>query len=176
MTTVALPGGDNVTLRPTLGFRESASIRNEVILLRQADEDVSAGDILAVLTEGYLLHGIESWTGARFTDADGEPIPVTKRNIRDLILVDLEVASIIGDEADNLYAEAVMLPLLRMASSSSPTTPTESSTSAPTDSPSSPPKRSKPSSISTIPTGDTATTSSSPDGVSSSSQSSTSAA
>lgn len=170
---VTLPGGVEVTLRPTLGFRAVASIRNEIQILRQDDDDPSVGDILAVLTEGYILHGIESWS---LLDDDGDPLPVTRSNIRVRILSDLTAASILGDYADNLYAKSVMLPLLAAASSSSPPTPTDTSTSAPTDSSSTPPKRSKPSSISTIPTADTGTTSKSPDGDSSSSQSSTSAA
>lgn len=170
---VTLPGGVEVTLRPTLGFREAASIRNEIILLRQADPDASVGDILAVLTEGYILHGIEAWS---LTDDDGKPLPVTKGNIRARLLSDLTAASILGDHADELYAEAVMLPLLAVASNSSPDTPTEASTSAPTDSSSTRRKPSRPSSISTIPTADTEGTSESPDGDSSSSPSSTSAA
>lgn len=173
MTTVPLPGGDSVTLRPTLGFREATSIRNEIVLMRAADPDASAGDILAVLTEGYLLHGVAAWT---FVDDAGDPLPVTKGNIRSRLLSDLTAATIAGDAADELYAEAVMLPLLATGSNSSPTTPTESSTSAPTDSASSRPKPSKRSSISTIPMADTGTTSESPDGASSSSPNSTSAA
>lgn len=171
---------DTVTLRETLSPRDAMAISKDISVLRLDDPEASVGDILAVLTEGYILRGVEAWS---LIDEAGEPLPVTKTAIRDRILSDLETASTVGDVADELYAEAVMLPLLRMASTSSSATPTAPSTSAPTattspvaDSGSSGPRRSKPSSISTTPTDVTATMSSSPGGDSSFSPTSASAA
>lgn len=166
---------DEVTLRERLGFVEASAVRNG-ISLRRAElelEELETAEILAVLTEGYVLYGIAKWT---FEDADGKPVPVNRANIRRLVLERWEVASVVADAADERYAEAVMLPLLATASTSSRPSPTGASTSANPPSGTPAPKPSKRSSISTIPTADTATTTSSPDGDSRSLPSSSSAA
>jgi hypothetical protein len=173
--------GDTVTLRDTLGFVATQTARNAVELAkgeaRAAGEDhVDAALALALLTEQYLLLGIESWT---LVDAKGKPLPVHRTTIRELIEGDDndDVASLISDEADGLYSKKVMLPLLAKASTSSPPTPTDST--SPTrgnGQGKASGKPSKRSSISTIPTADTAGISKSPDGDSSSSRSSASAA
>lgn len=185
MTTIpcpcpALPGGeprhdsDELTLKPRLGFVESSAVRNAVTLRRsEAGEDIEASEIMAVLTEGYIVHGTASWT---LEDAEGKPLPVTRANIRAYILDRWDIASVVADDADDQYAEAVMLPLLNKASTSSRPSQTPDSTSANPASGTPAPTPSKRSSISTIPTADTGTTTSSRDGASSSSQSSTSAA
>jgi hypothetical protein len=158
------PGGDTVTLKATLGFRDAVSIRNEVGLLSLDDPDVSTGAILATLTESYLLYGVESWS---LVDEKGKPVPVGRAAIRDRLLTHLEAAVAVGEAADELYAAAVVLPLLLKASKSSPPTPTNGSTSAPKASRPTRPKRSSPSSTITSPMAATAMTSSSPAGVSS---------
>lgn len=165
------PDGDEITLRPALAFRQALAVRNSVGLLYATEPDAEMADVLAVLTEGYLLNGIESWT----LD-DGKPIPVNNRTIREHLLSHVDIAMTIGDAADELYSEAVMSPLLAKASTLSPPTPTDESTSRTTGSSTTPRKQSKRSSITTIPTADTEMTSQSLDGVSSSSLSSTSAA
>ena len=164
---------DTVTLRDSLSPRDAMAISKELVVLYAEDPDSTAGDVLAVLTEGYVLRGIEAWT---LVGLDGKPLEVTKGAIRDVILSRLDVFSLVGDVADELYAEAVMLPLLQRASTSSPPTPTEDSTSAPTDSGTTPRTHSKRSSISTTPTDDIGQTFASPGGVSSFSPSSASAA
>jgi hypothetical protein len=167
------PDGDVVTLKATLDFRSVAAIRNNIALL---EDGSNFGDVLAVLTEGYLVYGIASWT---LVDEKGKPVPVTRANITDLVLSDVGLAADVGDAADEVFGEKVLLPLLNRAGTSSQPSPTEQ-TSAPkaasTESSDRPPRRSKRSSISTIPTADTGTTSMSPGGDSSSSQSSASAA
>ena len=163
---------DTVTLRDALSPRDAMAISKELVVLYAEDPDSTAGDVLAVLTEGYVLRGIEAWT---LTD-DGKPLEVTKGAIRDRILSRLDVFSIVGEVADGLYAEAVMLPLLQRASKSSPPTPTEDSTSAPTDSGSTPPTPSRPFSTTTTPMDDIGQTFASPGGDSSFSPSSASAA
>jgi hypothetical protein len=164
---------DTVWLRELIAPRDALAISKDIEVLRSMDPDATAGDVLAVLSEGYIVRGVESWT---LLGEDGKPLEVTKAAVRERLLSRLDIASTLADVADELYAEAVMLPLLRRASPSSPPTPTEDSTSAPTDSGSTPRKPSKPSSISTTRTGGTAKTSASPDGDSSFSPSSASAA
>jgi hypothetical protein len=168
--------GDSVTLRTKLGLFEAASIRNAILIFKEADPKATAGDVLAVMTEANVLAGIESWT-LRELDDKGKvvPITVTRQAIRDLVLSNIEVAMQIGDAAYELY-EDVMLPLLRRAFKLSPDSPTTESTSPTNGSPPKSRKRSKRSSISTIPTAVTEATSKSLVGVSSSSQSSESAA
>jgi len=164
---------DTVTLRDALAPRDAMAISKDLVVLYAEDPDSTAGDVLAVLTEGYVLRGIEAWT---LVGMDGKPLEVTKGAIRDVILSRLDVFSLVGEVADDLYAEAVMLPLLQRASKSSPPTPTEDSTSAPTDSGSKPPTPSRPFSTTTTPMDDIGQTFASPGGDSSFSPSSASAA
>lgn len=155
---------DTVTLRERLGFRAATTIRKGIGLLYLDDPQTSAAEVLAMLTESYLLYGIERWT---LRDAKG-PIEVSKTAIREhLFSRDI---SALADEADNLYASQVMLPLLLAAQSSSQPTPTDS-TSPRNGSPTTRPKRSRRSSTSTIRTVATAAITSLPDGGSNSSQS-----
>jgi hypothetical protein len=156
---------DTVTLRERLGFREALTVRNEVILLQSNTPDASTGEVLATLTAGYLIHGIESWT---LTDDKGKPVPVTRDNIRDRLLAQLDKAIVVADAADALYSESVMLPLLLGASNSSRLTPTSGSTPRPNGSGKPHPTRSRRSLTSTTQTDATGTTGSSPGGASSS--------
>ena len=161
------PDGDTITLRERLDFRSALTARNTFVLLKSEDPDVSTAEIMASLTETYLLLGIESWS-LLTVDEKGKarPLEVSKTAIRDLLLSHSEAAMAVGDEADALYSEAVIAPLVARASSSSPSTPTSESTSATNGSASRPPKPSKPSSTSTSPMADTETTSPSLVGVS----------
>lgn len=156
------PDGDTVTLRERLDFRSALGIRNDFILLRNEDE-VSVGEALAALSEGYLYHGIEAWT---LNDEKGEPLPVSHSSIRDALLSRPEIAVEVADAADELYGVAVILPLLARAAKSSQPMPTKPSTSA-TKPVSKHPTRSSPSSITTSPTASTGKTSVLPAGVSS---------
>jgi hypothetical protein len=166
----AHPDGDTITLRDKLDFHAATTIRQSLKLLEQPAD---TAEILATLTEKYLLFGIESWT---LVDERGKAIPVSRQTITERILGDPIGSAAIADEADELYAPTVLLPLVARASKSSKPSPTSASTSQPTDSPTKRPKRSSPSSISTSPTGGTATITSLHGGDSSSSPSSTSAA
>ena len=170
--------GDTITLRDTLGFVATQTARNAIHLARsdakEQGVDLDAAYALAVLTQQYLVLGIESWT---LVDEKGKAVPVNRGSIA-VFLEDPEaddVVSLVSDEADGLYAKKVMLPLLKTASPSSPATPTASTSPTPGNG-KAPAKPSRPSSISTIPTADTARTSKSLDGDSSSSRSSASVA
>lgn len=155
------PDGDTVTLRERLTFREALTARNTVILMKQEDEDVSAAEILASLTEAYMLMAVTSWT---LTDGKGKPVPVSRQAIRDLMAEHPDAIGPIGDEADGLYSEAVITPLVARAQTYSPPTQMDASTSATNGSRSVPRKPRKPSSITTTPTAVTERMSASPDG------------
>lgn len=164
---------DTVTLREKMDFRSSIAIRNALALEANDEGNVDMADLLAILTERFILYGIERWT---IVDAKGQAVPVSHDAIRRLILEDIDIATDIGDAADERYREAVMLPLARRGQTSSPGSPTNGSTSPRTSSSTRPRKPSRRSSITTITTAATEVTSSSLDGVSSSSQSSESVA
>lgn len=157
--------GDVVTLRDTLDFRAAVTIRNAALLAKSEDPDLGTADILAILSERYLLAGIEDWTLA---DDRGRPVPVTPSTIRERILSRPDVAVVLADAADELYGEKVVLPLLVRAATSSQPGPTSASTSATTDGSSESPTPSSPSSTTNIPTDATETTSPSLVGASSS--------
>ena len=167
------PDGDTVTLRETLGFREVTSIRHAIGMLEEDDTDLHTAEILAVLSEGYVLYGVASWSLA---DGEGRPLPVSRTAIRQSILANVALASVVADAADALYGGKVLLPLLLRASKSSQPSRTAPSTSLPKASPERRPRPSRPSSTTTTPMAATVTTTSSPAGASSSSQSSGSAA
>lgn len=167
------PDGDEITFRERLDLRGSLAIVNDIKVAKELDPAMGLGEILAILTEGYLVHGIVSWT---LRDDKNKPVECDKPAIRERILSDPELAMTLGDAADEVFAGQVMLPLLQRALNFSPPSPTDESTSRTNGSPPKAPKRSKRSSITTFPTAVTVTTSASPDGDSNSSQSSTSAA
>jgi hypothetical protein len=137
---------DTVTLRERLDFRSGLTARNTVIIIKQEDPEANAADILAGLTEVYLLVGIESWT---LQDARGKPLEVNRANVRQLMAEHPDEAMTIGDEADGLYSEAVIAPLVARALKSSQPTRTTGSTSPTTGSVPRPLKPSKRSSTTT---------------------------
>lgn len=150
------PEGDTVGLRAKLDFKGALTARNAVVLQSVDDPDGGAAAVMATLSEVYLLHGIESWS---LVDDKGKPLPVSAGSIRELILADPEIGMVVADEADQLYSEAVMRPLLALVSNSSPPTPIRRSTSATNGRSPARPKPSRPSSTSTTPTEDTEPTS-----------------
>lgn len=164
---------DTVTLREHLDFRSGVTMRKAIALLYAEDPGATGADVLAVLTEHYLLEGIEAWT---LVDDKGERIEPSKPAIRTFLADHPDLAMTVGDQADDLYAEQVLLPLVKRAQMSSPDSPTDGSTSARNGSSEKAPKLSKRSSTTTTPTDATASLTSLPAGDSSSSQSSASAA
>jgi hypothetical protein len=163
------PAGDTVTLRERLDFRAALTARNAIFLLKTEDPDATAAEILAVLTETFIVVGVESWS---VVDAKGVPVAPTKAAIREHLISRVDQAMTVGNEAFELYGEAVMVPLVALAQTSSPPTPTSESTSATGPSSAKRRKPSRPSSITPFPTDVTVTTSSLPVGVSNSSQNS----
>lgn len=158
--TARHPDGDTVKLKPTLDFRDARAARYSVIILKQEDELASVPDILAAMTEQYLLGGIESWTRV---DDKGKPLPVTRSTIRAFMVEHPEAADLVGDEADELYTGRVLRPLVTAAQSSLPPTQTSASTSQKAGTRRNR-KPSRPSSITTIPMAGTEKMSASRDG------------
>lgn len=147
---------DTIELREKLDFRSALTARNAIALAKEEDEDVSSAEILAVLTETYLILGITSWT---LVDEKGKKVEPSRTAIRAFIEAHPDEAMEIGDAADALYSAAVILPLVARAQKSSQPTPTTDSTSATTDSSPKPRKPSKPSSTTTTRMDATGTTS-----------------
>lgn len=166
------PDGDTVTLRERLDFRAALTARNTIVLLKTEDPDASAAEVLAALTEMYLLLGVEAWS---IVDAKNHPVAVSKAAVRELLLGNPDAAMTVGDAADALYSQAVILPLLARAQTSSPRTRTGGSTSATKRSSAKRPTPLRRSSTTTTPTVATEATSDSLDGDFSSSLSSRSA-
>lgn len=135
---------DTVVLRDRLDFHAATTIRKNIGLLYLDDPEASVGEVLAVLTEGYMLFGPESWS---LVDEKGKAVPVTKPGIRSMLLDNPSTE--LTDAADNLYGPQVMLPLLTAAQASSPPTPTGAPTSPKDHLPPKRPRPSKPSSTST---------------------------
>jgi len=168
---------DRITLRDKLDFHTATTIRKALAMVDNDDPRSRTAEVLAVLSEFYLLMGVQFWT---LVDEGGKNLDVSQSAIRAYLLESPDVDVLI-EAADELYNEAILLPLLSRASMSSPPTPTpsqgdDSLTSATTDSPATPPKPSKRSSTTTSRTVGTETTSLSLVGVSNSSQNSRSAA
>lgn len=117
------PDGDTISLRPELdaggGFAAT--------LAMQGDPD----NITERLGRAYLAAGIVGWT---FLDAAGQPVPVTRANVRRLRW-NGGVYSV-ADKAADLYGNAVLDPLIAAsqrlipANGSSPTGPMARPTSA----------------------------------------------
>lgn len=147
---------DRVELREKLDFRSALTARNAIALAKEEDDDISSAEILAVLTEHYLVLGISSWS---LVDAKGKKVEPSRAAIRQFIAEHPDEAMEIGDAADALYSAAVILPLVARAQRSSQPTPTTGSTSATTDSSPRPRKPSKPSSTTTTRMDATGTTS-----------------
>jgi hypothetical protein len=152
---------DTVTLRDKLDFRAVTAIRNVVAYAKLDDPAMDSGEIMAILTEGYILHGIESWSLIGQINVNGKtklgPLPATKPNIREHLLGEPTVAEVVGDEADGIYGPMVLLPLVQRALTSSPPSQMDASTSPKTPSSRKRQRPSKPSSTSTTTTAGTAT-------------------
>lgn len=157
---------DTVTLPDTLDFRQMLTVRQAIRFANiDADPATSLAQMTAVMAEAYVLHCISAWT---LLDEKGKPVPVTQANVRAHLLSHYEAAEKVGDAADDLYSEKVVLPLILGASSSSSPSRTARPTSPPTNG-KTPRKHSKSSSTSTIPMAVTGPMAASPGGGSSSS-------
>jgi hypothetical protein len=157
---------DTVTLPEVLDFRTTIVVRQSIQWLKTNDPDATVPEIVATLAETYLLHCIEEWS---LVDDKGKAVPVSKAAIRERLLPATEAAMAVGNAADDLYTDKVVLPLFLQASSSSPPTQTDEPTS-PTSGPGPTPRKpSKRSSITTTPMAVTGPMAASPGGASSSS-------
>jgi hypothetical protein len=113
---------DTVTLPETLDFKTTLTIRQTIrFAVAGMDETMSVAEMTAVMAEAYLLLCPSAWT---LVDEKGKPVPISRQAIRDNLLTHYEAAEVVGNAADELYSEKVVLPLLQGASSSSRSTPT----------------------------------------------------
>jgi hypothetical protein len=121
---------DSVFLRPRLGLAGGVALQSlfkELFEESVKHKNFNSGKLSGLLTEGYLLNGIESWT---LVDEAGKDLPLTDENISDKLLSDFEIASPIADKADDLYYDAVLAPLVERLNNFSTTLQTKRSTSA----------------------------------------------
>jgi hypothetical protein len=142
------PDGEVVTFRETIDFRTAAIARKSIEWLRYEDPDADVPEVLAVLSEFYLLHCIEAWT---IRDAKGKPVEVSKPAVRQYVFSNQVASFELAEAADELYQEVILLPLVAQASKSSQPTRTNGSTSATSGSGASP-RRSRRSSTASTPT------------------------
>lgn len=120
--------GDTITMRETLDFLAVRAVRYAAQMEQDDDSDISIPSLLAVMSEGYILHGVEAWT-VQDKDDKGrlQPVEVTRGNVRKYLLSDMVASQIIGDFADVLYRPQVFLPLAELARRSSQPSPTSES-------------------------------------------------
>jgi hypothetical protein len=157
-----------VELREKLDLRSGMAVQRLIIEANAAGRGLGAAELTGILSEGYLLFGVEAWS---FVGDQGMPLPVTQETIRSVLLADFSIAAPVAEAADGLYMGPVILPLVNRAKNSSPSTLTNGSTSPrPRGTPKNP-KRSKRSSTTTTLTDVTEETSPLPVGASSSSRS-----
>ncbi len=160
---------DYVNLRDRLDFRQAVAVRVDIRETVKAGG--SEGELEGMLAESYVIHGVESWS---LVDEKNKPLPLTRDNLRNVLLADYDTGQEVANEADNLYTEAVVLPLLNRVLESSPASPMPASTSVTSGTSTRKPR--SPSSTSTTRTAATGTTRPRPDGVSRLSPNSASAA
>lgn len=123
--------GDQIVLKPKLDFVAVRAIRYAGGAIQAEDPGSSIATLMAVMAEGFVLHGIESWT---LRDARNQLIEVNRENVRRYVLEDPVASQVVADAADLIYQPQVIHPLVELARRSSPPSPTNESTSAPSDS------------------------------------------
>jgi hypothetical protein len=147
------PEGDTVQLRKRLDLARGIRLQALILAANAAGTDTATA--AGALAEGYLLAGVCAWT---FRDKLGKPVPVNDGTIRELLLDDFERSARIAEEADGLYMQPVLAPLLARVPKSSPTTTMAASTSPTGNGSPVTPRRSRRSSTTTTLTDDTTTT------------------
>lgn len=145
---------DTVTLKDPLPPRDALVIVKSIEWMKSNQPEATVPELLAMLTETYLFHCIESWT---VVDENGKPIEPSRAAIETRLLANPEAALRVGDAADDLYSNAVILPLVRRGSSSSPVSSIADSTSAMSGTGRTPPMPSRPFLTSITQTAGTAT-------------------
>ena len=66
---------DTVTFRDRLDFRGGMVIRKAITMLKVEDPDSGAAEVLAAMSEHYMLEGISGWT---LVDEKGKPVECDK--------------------------------------------------------------------------------------------------
>lgn len=112
---------DTVSLLPKMDVRIGSAA---MAAMRETPSTVS--DVEGALSGAFLHFGPREWT---FTDAKGEPLPVTPENI-DERLTWANGGMEVAEKANELYAGDLFAPLVRRMPKASPSGPTDDSTSA----------------------------------------------
>ena len=73
---------DTITFRDRLDFRGGMVIRKAITMLKVEDPDSGAAEVLAAMSEHYMLEGISGWT---LVDEKGKPVEASKTAIREFI-------------------------------------------------------------------------------------------
>lgn len=120
------PDGDEVYLLPSLSLEGGAAAEMDLLDTQSIeDEHRRTLALLARWTATYVRYGAVGWNWLRLDDkGKAEPIPFDV----EVLLADYTLSRSVAEKANELYASAVMNPLL-LAVSSSPTGRTGSSTS-----------------------------------------------
>ena len=150
-------GQDTITFSDRLETHAVNVIKKAVALVPQSS--MRAAEVLATLSECYVIYGVTAWT---IVGQNRKLLEVNPATVR--LLLEHPDADLLIEAADEQYQEQVLLPLVNRASSSSPPSQTDESTSPTPLTGRKSTKRSKQSSTSTTPTDATVTTSSPPDG------------
>lgn len=111
------PDGDSVELNAELDLKAGFGV--VTALAEEGD-----GSAVERLGRAYLKAGIVSWT---FVEEGGAPVPVTPENIDRLRWSG--GTYLLADRAADLYGEAILSPLVRRVSASSPNGRSAGSTS-----------------------------------------------
>lgn len=138
------PEGDEVYLLPALSLEGGAAAEYDLLMTQSIeDEDRRTYAMLAKWTATFVRYGAVGWNLVRL-DENGKPEPVPFDV--EILVADYSLSRLIAEQANLLYSEAVVRPLLEAASKAQPARPpkpsprgrTERSTS-PLPAPTSPP-------------------------------------
>lgn len=96
------PDGDIVYLHPEL------SMSGGMAATAAISEGADSIRLQELLARVWIAHGVAAWT---FLDDEGQPIPVTPDNVI-LALPYAKGGRLVAEKADDIYAKAVVDPLL----------------------------------------------------------------
>jgi hypothetical protein len=114
-------GGEVFVLPARLGFRQLTQVTKSMQWLKTERPGARVSEVLAELSEAYVRYCLASWTLTSRPSPKypkGEPIELTPDAV-DVFLLGPDTADVaqeIAEVADNLYAEAVLGPLVRRGS------------------------------------------------------------
>lgn len=137
--------GDVVYLLPKIGLEGGRAAELDLVAIQELPEDRRSGALMARWGATFVLYGAKGWNWVEeHTDPKGRtsirPVPFDVN----VLLSDYRIGREVAEKANDLYAEAVMAPLVAAARppKPSPNGSTDGSTSPGRTSTGSPRKRS----------------------------------